>query len=456
MKAAGLLRRLVNEGYNAVVNAQLLSKYYVAAYIDGDASSAAGYQYLEKRMDDRYLYPFPDQKLLGNGNHEALVDIQNTFLANQKEILTQKFSIVIEKFKNKYEILFNKCIPVPEGKKYSDNYFDGSTNSYAARKENSNELRNSKSLRAYTEELQDCNYPYNYLTVLNDMLNGAYRLNCVLGHESELLKLLCDAVIGQRQDLLEFRRLIEEEDVELETYNKMLEVSFDTYAGAFFEKLVKYSIDYISLKKDIVDMNEGETNLREFCIEQGFDTPEVLFDTSDDLVDVPDLQKQYLGFELIDDGVTTASTDDRYDEISRILVSYRAKLTNENAKLFFLMRNQQEFEKYFTQNINGIDRHKLQRKTVAILDDKGDSDNDLLFTTDGLVQIVKGKYKEPVPYDDIQVLAENSGLMLHQSYENKDLDMNELIEAIKALRENPVMQVYESKNPMDFIFGWFR
>lgn len=46
------------------------------------------------------------------------MSIQNTFLANQKEILTQKFAIVIDRFKQKYEILFNKCIPVPDGKEY--------------------------------------------------------------------------------------------------------------------------------------------------------------------------------------------------------------------------------------------------------------------------------------------------------------------------------------------------
>lgn len=390
------------------------------------------------------------------GNEAADVSIQNTFLANQKEILTQKFAIVIDRFKQKYEILFNKCIPVPDGKEYSDNYFDGSTNSFAARKADSNELRNKRTLAAYTEALQDSDYPYNYLTVLNDMLNSAYQLNCSQGHENELLKVLSEAIISQRMGLLEFHELIVEEDVTFETYNKMLEVSFDAFSGTFFEKIVDYSIEYISMKTDIVSMNEGESNLREFCIQQGFDTPDVLLETSDDLVDVPELKKQYLGFELIDDGETTASTDDRYDEIARVLISYREKLSNESAQLFFLMRDQQEFEKYFTQSFSDIDKRKLQRKTVAIIDDRTDSDNDLLFTTDGLVQIVKGKYKEPVAYDDIQLLPENAGVMLHQSYENQDIQMEELIKAITSLRENPVMEVYESKNPVDFIFGLFR
>jgi hypothetical protein len=39
------------------------------------------------------------------------------------------------------------------------------------------------------------------------------------------------------------------------------------------------------------------------------------------------------------------------DEIGRKLFPYREILTKEEAGLFFLMRDQQDFEKYFTQNI---------------------------------------------------------------------------------------------------------
>ena len=67
------------------------------------------------------------------------------------------------------------------------------------------------------------------------MLNSAYQLNCSQGHENELLKVLSEAIISQRMGLLEFHELIVEEDVTFETYNKMLEVSFDAFSGTFFE-----------------------------------------------------------------------------------------------------------------------------------------------------------------------------------------------------------------------------
>ena len=91
---------------------------------------------------------------------------------------------------------------------------------------------------------------------------------------------------------------------------------------------------------------------------------------------------------------------------------------------------------------------------MAVLDDQAESDNDLLFTTDGLVQIVKGKMKEPISYDEIKLLPEDKGLMINQEYENERVELALLIELITKLRTNPVMEVYESSNPFSFLFGW--
>lgn len=454
--AAQLLRRLVNEDYNAVVNSQLLSRYYVSAYLNGDKSSVAGYQYLEKRMDEKYLYPFPDQKLLGSGNEKAIAEIESSFIDNQKKILNRKFAIVIDQFRRKYEILFNKCVPVPDNKVYSDNYFNGSVTAYANRKVDGVELKNKRTLHAYNEALKETDYPYSYLPVLNDMVNAAYLLNCVQGQENTLLKCVSDAVIADHEKLKKLALKISKDNFEEEDYNHLLGISFGMYTDAFFEKIIGYSADYIAMKTDIVSMNEAEGNLRDFCIKEGFESPEVLYDTSDDMVDVPELKKQYLGVELIDDGKSTVEVDNRYDEIARNILQYKEKIVNEEAGVILLMRNQPKFDRYFIDLKNVPDKHTLQRKTVAILDDGAESDSDLLFTTDGLVQIVKGKMKEARPYDEIKLLKNNTGLQISSDYENDRINMEAMIELIQSLRTDPVMKVVDDKNPVEAIFGFFK
>ena len=454
--AAQLFRRLVNENYNAVVNSQLLSRYYVSAYLAGDNSTVKDYQYLEKRMDGKYLYPFPDQKLLEGGSEKAIADIEESFIDNQKNILTRKFGIVIDQFRRKYEILFNKCIPVPEGKKYSDNYFNGSVTAYANRKADGMELKNKRTLRDYNEALKETDYPYSYLPVLNDMLNASYLLNCVQGQENSLLTAISDAIIKDHEKFKRLAQKIAKDDFEEEDYSRILEISFDTYTSSFFEKMLTASVDYIALKTDIVAMNEAEGNLRDFCIKEGFESPEVLYDTSDDMIEVPELKKQYLGIELIDDGKTTIETDNRYDEIARSFIQFKDQITKESEGITWLMRNQPKFDRYFIDLKNVPDKHTLQRKTVAILDDNAESDNDLLFTTDGLIQIVKGKMKEALPYDEIRLLKDDAGLMIRQEYENNRIDMSVMIELIKSLRTDPVMKYVENKDPLGFVFGLFK
>ena len=454
--AAQLFRRLVNENYNAVVNAQLLSRYYVSAYLNGDKTSVAGYQYLEKRMDEKYLYPFPNQKLLEGGNETAITEIENSFIDNQKKILTRKFGIVIDQFRRKYEILFNKCVPVPDGKQYSENYFNGSMTAYAIRKADGAELRNKRTMNAYIEDLKETDYPYSYLPVLNDMLNASYLLNCVQGQENALLMDISNAVIADHEKLKKLGTRISKDDFTEEDYYKILDISFGSYTDIFFEKLLTASAEYIAQKMDIVSMNEAEGNLRDFCIKEGFESPEVLYDSSDDMIDVPELKKQYLGIELIDDGKTTIETDSRYDEIAGIIYQYKEKIVNEEAKVTLFMRNQPRFDRYFIDLKNVPNKHTLQRKTVAILDDGAESDSDLLFTTEGLVQIVKGKMKEAVPYDNIKLLKDNKGLEISSDYVNERVNMEALIELVQKLRSDPVMKMVEDKNPVEALFGFFK
>ena len=204
--AAHIFRRLVNEGYNQIVNAQLLSKYYISDYLTGNDQARVGYQYLQKRVDEKYLYPFPTQAMLErHGNISALESVQDEFIENQKGILAKKTAIVIERFKKAYTIEFNKCIPVPEGKEYTDNYYDESVDAFAARKADGSELRKRGATGSYASALQDVDYPYNYLRVLNDMLNATNLFNFTQGHGGELTEILSESIIANRQMLLDIR-----------------------------------------------------------------------------------------------------------------------------------------------------------------------------------------------------------------------------------------------------------
>ncbi|MBR4513628.1 MAG: hypothetical protein IKO61_01895 [Lachnospiraceae bacterium] len=457
--AARLFRRLVNEDYNPIVNAQLLSKYYVSDYLTGNNQAVVGYQYLQKRMDEKYLYPFPTQAMLEKHDDiKALESVQSEFLENQKEILAKKTAIVIERFKKAYTIEFNRCIPVPDDKEYTDNYYDESVDAFAARKADGSELRKKGAIALYVSMLQDVDYPYNYLQVLNDMLNATDLFNFTQGHSGELLEILSKSIIANRQMLLDIKKKIDDDSFDAKTYDTMIEISFDTFCAPLFEKLSEYATDYIAQREDIVSMNDAESNLRDFCIKQGYETPDELYDTSYDIVETLEFKKQYLSIDLIEDGVMASERDGNYEEMAGKIVKFRDKVNAEDKGTVVLMQDQEEFERYFVRLSSVPNKHKLQRKTVAIIDDRSEADNDLIFTIDGIVQIVKGKMKEALPFDKIQILSDNTGLMIRQTYKNAGIDMADLIELIKSLRENEVMEVYEPKsnNPVDMVMKLFK
>ncbi len=86
-------------------------------------------------------------------------------------------------------------------------------------------------------------------------------------------------------------------------------------------------------------------------------------------------------------------------------------------------------------------------------DDGSEKDNDLLFTTDGIMQVIKGKMKTVVPYDGIDLNAEKTAIILHQPYNNPHVNMHQLIELIMKLRSKPFAEVKEKKTSFDLIAG---
>lgn len=124
-KAEELLHMLVNEDYNTVVNAQLLSKIYAVKAIEAPEENEAPkgkkattenedpydkyekkYKILETRVDSDCLFPMPPKK----GQNDEL--LMKDFIERQKDGLREKYAVAlaqfIYKYSNKYEGLYKE------------------------------------------------------------------------------------------------------------------------------------------------------------------------------------------------------------------------------------------------------------------------------------------------------------------------------------------------------------
>ena len=443
-KASALLRRLINEQYNTVLNAQLLSGIYVHNYIGGDKSAESEYRYLMERVDEKYLFPFPVPSLFNDPDREHGEDVLKRFTDNQREILLQKGGFVLNQFRRKYRIAFNKCVPVPGGKEYPDDYYDGSPASDEVRKADGDILRNRKHAAEYASALFDCDYPYNILPVLNDLMNAVTDLNCVRGKENDLLTQLNEAVIAKRGDLLRIRERIDDSTRFFQsTYDEILALTFDEFTKRFFDTLARCAFEYMAPKTDIVAMNEAEGNLTAFCIRQGLPTPEELYRDANEIRRASLLNNQYLGVELIDEGVPSSVIDDRFNTVLETFSRNKDKICPDDSTRILLCGTD-EFDRYFI-NSDIPNKHEVRKKIVAILDDTTSRNKDLLFTTDGIMQVIRGRARSVISYDRINVTPDRKALLLHVIYMNDQINMDSLIDTLSALRKTPFGKAWISQ-----------
>lgn len=449
-KAQKLLRILVNEGYNSVVNGQLLSMMYLNRYLDGDKAVKYDYKLLKTRVDENYLYQLPENLI--EDKEKQYESINSGFMTKQKQILFEKYGLVINMFQEKCRVAFNRCVPVPGGEKHTDVYFNESLASYEKRSRDGQVLKEKHGESQYADELLSYNYPYNYLEVLNGMYNEACKLSCTQGAEETLLSLLSDGLIANREVIRDYRKKAEEERFSFEDYIKLIDLKFDDFTGEFFKKLLELVSSYLESKSSIVTMNDAESDLRSFCIRQGFDTPEVIYDTAGDVVEEDGVDNYYLSWELIDEGVSIEVSDEsRKAIVDKIKAFYDKIISNPDASDIIFERCE-EFDKYFIRVGNEVPS-AIRRKTVAVLDDKTDSDFDILFTTEGVHIIKRNRFKELVTYDAVEISEDRKELYIDSEYKNESINMTELINLFESLTSDGEIKIHEPFDPIGFLTG---
>ena len=97
--ATNLLRQLVNEQYNTILNAQLLSSIYVKQYIETQSMDILSrYEILCTQVGRYYLYPMP------HNNSASIENVETEFISIQKQVLREKYILVLKAFIEKYLI----------------------------------------------------------------------------------------------------------------------------------------------------------------------------------------------------------------------------------------------------------------------------------------------------------------------------------------------------------------
>lgn len=434
-KAAYALRQLVNEQYNEVINAQILSTIYVNKYIELQSNEAkTAYRLLGTRVNSDYLFPLPEN--IFDINKEVL---QSEFIKTQRNILKTKYRLVLIDFIKKYEVKINRIIPLPDDLEIGipeEAYAD----KMSAREERVKQVKlvlysGTKSDR-YRSVVQGIPYSFKVLEVLNKMFDSICLLECVQDQHKQLefQQIIKQGIQSCSKELQKTDNSLMAFDENV--YENIQKITLKKLTKDFFVTMAKEITSSVECKSEMKDLAIAEFNLVDFCMREGFEEPEVLFAHKDD-ADIEDANTIYFTPDLI--GESAIKQDERIQKNKAMLDVIRDSIDTVvySDEIEFYTQEDARLNRYFYGK--AIQKYRnIRTKTLAVLDDRSKADMDLLFTTEGIMPIIKGKGRAVTPYSKItwSKNGKKKELIINTKYANKKLDMDKLYELIQNLAAN--------------------
>lgn len=395
-EAAELLRILVNEEYNVVVNAQILSGLYVhKVHKNQDIVARTKYETLAVRVNSDYLFRLP-----ATGEVVDETELEYEFEQHQEEILKAKFSAVITYYFNEFSIRLSKLIPVPDiSVHYPDFYY--SREGLGQRIKDMKELFNSpykkKQKQEYLDRLARCGFITAYFDELNRFFGEITELNCIRDRQ-KLEEIVKNQLIECSQSINCLTKKIEEGRID---YKDILQL-FDLASVTLYDELIKELQLQISVTllgmDDMYKYSIADTRLKEFCDDHNIPQPDELITEGIEAKSDTGLITNYFGFELLgEQGEQLQKEQSRYRQIETVIRKYEQTLNTVSGKSCSYFHDSEKFNTYFEKS--KLKKHKdILQKTIAVFDDMSLHNVDVLFTVDGVVPVIRNNIKTPIPY----------------------------------------------------------
>lgn len=444
--AKKLLKHLVNEQYNTVVNSQFLSALLVKEYLDEQKNTYDEYALLERKLPDssKILFPFPQE-------NDSLDELQKRFIQDQKESLKEKFMYVLNAYQEIYEIKFNKCIPGPESnKRYTDDFY---SSCYSNDRHNSYyKLLTPKWESEFGIRLLNSDFGIAYLNILNSYVNNISLL--ILSNKNEAKNTLdrlsnrsIKEVIDDFKDPYEsiVKKLstsVDSVKIDTEILDTLFTYSFHHFTEKFVQLILTDFENTLFAFDSMDSITQTELRLREFCRLNGIP---LLDDLLFNVINSNSLRDSVVYFDstlLGDVANQNAAIVNKANTMAEIIKKYTDDLIidKDNMIIDIARVNNVDLNTFFSKYKKSFFEDKRQ-KIVAVLHDSVEwhqnlANRILVFTVDGVVclRTLKGKIdlfkflddEETVDYRDVSYETSDCILIKKHKYRNKGINLDVL------------------------------
>lgn len=432
-RAAELLSQLVNEQYNAVLNAQLLSSIYVSDFIETkDATVKSRYEVLSSQVGADYLYPLPQSDICD------VSELENEFIQTQRQVLRLKYHSAMDSFIKKYTVLFDRLIPLEttESRKY--------------------QLVKIFSDRHKAAEYREILRSSNFVCDLCDLLNQMFEACCSLDFMTEPVKVKLSGYI--KSDILKNKDIINELRSHLDAdqfdyfdREKLLNLNLLSFTRLFFCCMQREIDSYISSRNEMQDFAIAEVNLSEFCIHEQLPEPSMYNANGTESSEAVLVQSEKLFTpQLLEDNAAISPEPvSHIQEMIEIINNYSDSVIRKKVNTKIFTAGNPRIERYFRSSPMLKKNSKLISDTIAVLETgkTSMSEYDLIFTESGIIPVKYGITKALVSYDRVKLeTGKTTYLVIDGRFESDGVDLAMLFELIKKLAPY-AKQLPESASP---------
>ena len=424
-RAIPALRVLVNENYNSSVNAQLLSGIYINDYVNNKNNNAQSmYESLALRVNNKaLLIPWPTENS----------DPEQEFFDNQREMLTRRYKHMLNEFMEKYVVLLNKLIVIPDdemqraGADYTDEHFEERVN--ALENTLASPMRND-----FINELNDGTYGIKLVNVLNQMFSSLSSIS-LLKSIDEPVDLIEAKVEGKSGKIEEIQSGIREYNFSVEDYKELQNTfSYDFLEDAF-ENIKKQVEESIYSMDSMLQFSSATSEMVSFCQDEGIAVPDSKEDRIKDAVTVTK-KPYYLSYRVLGDkAVIVSRVQAQKEEMTEVIKSKIEGALQGSNNISLTYPGTKAFNVYFDRASTAVKGYKSE--VLAVLDDKSFLfDTDLLFMANGIVIVERNGLKEICSYNSVDINKNADKLMIGStSYHHSSVDIRALHAAIVELKQ---------------------
>lgn len=429
--ASKYLRILVNEDYNRIVNAQLLSGIYVRN------RNRTDYELLATRVDNDYLYPMPAD------DNQDVESLEAEFGAKLKSVLKLKYQITFENLLQRYSIEWNKLtsqFDVAEVE--NDDFYLDTPKSNAIRRDVARQvLADSYKAEAYAGRISQSNYELGILDILNRLCDGLFKFDLFQNPQviEEVENEIRNQIITHKDDINDIQQTMTENQFGLQSYNFSQTITLRCLVGRALKALTRYACSLVD-KATINEITSMEASLRNFCLSQKIDEPEIAinrnslensFGDSDEI-----FGPEIFGRQAILAKQNAKFLADMSDFVKEKLNA--SNLKDDTLSLYFI--GDPEFNSIFFDS--AFDKFsKVKSHALLVMKDNSKKRVDLIFTTNGIVHLQKNKIKNITPYSEVELKNNNIILYHNFKYSTTALDTMLLFNAIKAIGSKFVVSI---------------